>query len=160
MSVDAKLFVTCGKDKLFEVVNAVVSQLNVWVRAELDTYWKTHTDAVSRPHFLMGEDYVAQSEMFTNGVCISAYDMNILSIHIRCGNVNYRMLNTIPDCNSDYRDTYAGDKVTFSLVCWGKSDEIMQQVAIAVAQFGDVYYDHNDCDDEDPVLIGKQGEIL
>lgn len=155
MSVDAKLFVTCGKDKLFEVVDAVVAQLNVWVRAELDTYWKTHTDAVSRLHFLMCEDYTAQAKMFTNGVSISAYDMKVLNIHFGCGDVNHRMLGIFPDCNSDYRDTYAGDKIIFSLGCWGKSDEIMQQVAIAVAQFGDVYYNHNDCDDEDFVLIGK-----
>jgi hypothetical protein len=33
------------------------------------------------------------------------------------------------------------------------SNEIMNQVAIAVMQFGDVYYDHNDCDDEDFVLV-------
>lgn len=155
MSVDAKLFVTCGKDKLFEVVNAVVAQLNVWVRSECDTYWKTHTDAVSRMHFLHNEDYVPQSRMFTSGVRISAYDMKMLAIHFGCGDVGHRTLGIFPDCDSDYHDTYTGDKIIFSLGCGGKSNEIMQQVALAVAEFGDVYYDRNDCDDEDFVLIGK-----
>ncbi|CAH9013069.1 hypothetical protein VP249E411_P0087 [Vibrio phage 249E41-1] len=36
MSVDSKLFVTCGKDKTTEVGQAVKKALDVWVREELD----------------------------------------------------------------------------------------------------------------------------
>ena len=34
-------------------------------------------------------------------------------------------------------------------------DEIMKLVGTALLKFGAVYYDHNDCDDEDYVLLGK-----
>lgn len=61
MSVDSKLFVTCGKERLFEVMQAVIETLNVYSREKLDSYWKEHTDAVNRAHFLTHEDYKAQA---------------------------------------------------------------------------------------------------
>lgn len=148
MSVDAKLFVTCGKDKMFDVVNAVVSQLNVWVREELDNHWTATTDAASRVHFMFLEEYQAQSKLFTNGVSIHAHNMDVISIDFGCGDENRRSLKVMPDCTSDYSDIHGGEKIIFLVGHWGKHNSIMNQVAIAVAQFGDVYYDHNDCDDE------------
>lgn len=158
MSVESKLFVTCGKDKLVEVVNSVVKHLNVWVRKELDSYWQTHTDAKDRLHFLWDEDYNAQAELFTNGVSIYAYDMTMLNICFGCGDETHRKLAVFPDYSEGYSDTCEGDKITFSLNCWGKYDEIMKIVTQAVAQFGDVYYDCNDSDDEGFVLLSKKGE--
>ena len=38
MSVDSKLFVTCGKEKLFDVLNAVTDALNTWQRNLLDKH--------------------------------------------------------------------------------------------------------------------------
>jgi hypothetical protein len=148
MSIDAKLFVTCGKDKMFDVVNTVVSQLNTWVREELDAHWTATTDAASRAHFMFSEEYQAQSKLFTNGVTIHAYNMDVISIDFGCGDENRRSLKVIPDCTSDYSDIHDGEKIIFSVGHWGKHNSIMNQVAIAVSQFGDVYYDHNDCDDE------------
>lgn len=51
-------------------------------------------------------------------------------------------------CYTDHSDTYEGDKIIFSIGCWGSYNEIMMIVADAVKSFGDVYYDFNDCDDQ------------
>ncbi len=153
MSVDSKMFVTCGKDKFVGVVDAVIKQLNVWVRKELDKYWQNNTEAKSRAEFLWGEDYKAQAELFTNGVSIRGYDLSLISLLFGCGDHPHRQLKVFSDCSCDYGDTFEGDKIIFSIGNWGKNHSIMNQVAIAVESFGDVYYDHNDCDDEDFVLV-------
>jgi hypothetical protein len=153
MSVDSKMFVTCGKEHFVDVVNSVVGQLNIWVRAELDSYWKNNTDAITRADFLWTDTYQTQSKLFTNGVDISGYNMEMLSIDFGCGDANRRSLNVFSSCYSDYSDIYEGGKIIFSIGHWGKNKEIMNQVAIALESFGDVYYDHNDCDDEDFVLV-------
>tara|TARA_B100001105_G_scaffold119372_1_gene95629 strand:- start:2351 stop:2818 length:468 start_codon:yes stop_codon:yes gene_type:complete len=153
MSVDSKLFVTCGKDKLPEVMNNVIDNLNVYHRAKLDNYWQNHTDAVNRIHFLRGEDYRAQNKTYTNGVSGDFYNFDVLSLTFGNGDENLRMLQVFPDCSCDYSDTYEGDKIIFSVGCWGMYDEIMKVVAKSVAPFGDVYYDFNDCDEEDFVKL-------
>ena len=148
MSVEAKLFVTCGKESFVGVMESVVTELNTYVRDKLDNYWKTHTDAINRLHFLHSENYKAQSEIFTNGVRIDALDICMLSVNFGNGDENKRSLRIFSDCSCDYDDTYEGDKIIFSIGCWDSSDEIMKVVAKSVAKFGDVYYDHNDCDEE------------
>ncbi len=153
MSVDSKMFVTCGKDKFVDVVNAVVKQLNVWVRKELDDYWQNNTDAKSRAEFLWVEDYKAQAELFTKGVRIHGHDLSIVSLLFGCSDHSHRQLSVLPDCSCDYKDTFKGDKILFSIGHWGKNHSIMNQVAIALSPFGDVYYDRNDCDEEGFVLV-------
>lgn len=153
MSVDSKIFVTIGKENYVEVVYAVINQLNTWVRGELDSYWGEHTDAINRAHFLHSEDYKAQSELFTNGVSISGYNIDCLGITFGCGDEFHRTLYVLPNCTCDYQDIHEGEKILFSIGAWGKNQTIMNQVATALAPFGDVYYDKNDCDSEDFVLV-------
>ncbi|ASU03343.1 hypothetical protein [Pseudoalteromonas phage J2-1] len=154
MSVDSKMFVTCGKDKLVGVLDAVIKQLNIYTRKELDYYWENHTDAVNRMHFMFTEDYKSQAETFTNGVHLHAYNMDCLSIVFGCGDDYKRSLKVFPDCSEDYQDIVQGDKILFSIGHWGKNHSIMDQVAIALSPFGDVYYDHDDCDDEGFIKVG------
>ena len=144
MSVDSKLFVTCGKDKLFDVVNSVVEHLNVFVRAELDKRVE-EVGSASRMHFLWHEE---EAKDWTNGTNLSMYSMDCINVHFGIGDDLHRNLSILTDCSCDYSDTYRGDKIIFLLGCWGMYDEIMKVVAKAVAPFGDVYYDYNDCDDE------------
>ncbi len=153
MSVDAKLFVTCGKDRLFDVMQSVVEHLNIYVRAELDYYIQKNTDAMNRLHFMWSKDYVEQSKNFTNGVRINSSDFQIIHIDFGDGESSHRSLGVFPDCSCDYSDTHKGDKITFSIGHWGNCDQILQVVALAVAEFGDVYYDHNDCDEHDFVKM-------
>jgi len=49
---------------------------------------------------------------------------------------------------NDYSDVYKGDKIIFSLGCWGLSEEIMMVVAKAIENMGEIYYTKNDCKDD------------
>ena len=153
MSVNSKLFVTCGKERLFDVMQVVIETLNVYSREKLDSYWKEHTDAVNRLHFLTHEDYKAQAEIFSNGTNTWCYDFDVISVNFGCGDENKRTLNVFPDCSCDNEEVYSGDKIKFSIGHWGYHEEIMQLVGSRLKYFGEVYYDHNDCDDEDFVKL-------
>ena len=54
---------------------------------------------------------------------------------------------------SRHQEIYKGDKLIFSIGHWGRCDDIMKAIIPALKEFGDVYYDHNDCDDEDFVKM-------
>lgn len=153
MSVDSKLFVVVEKERVLEVIDNVIKCLNKWVRNELDYYWKEHTKSTSRGEFLVSEDTKVQADMFTNGVKVIAYDMDMLYIIFGCGDENRRRLNVFPRDFHDYDHVTKDNKLVFSIGAWGKSNEIMRVVANACESFGDVYYDHNDCDEEDFKLI-------
>lgn len=149
MGVDAKLFVTCGKDKMYEVGQKVINAINIWQRSELDKHIEEDGRYMNRMHFLCNKKEHQQE--WSNGCSIYAHNFDCISFDFKCG--ESRSLKMFVDCSCDYSDTYDGDKITFSLGCWGRSDEIMKVVAEAVAEFGDVYYDNNDCDDEDFVKL-------
>jgi len=153
MSVDSKLFVCCGKEKLFEVVESVIDNLNIYSRSKLDEYWTQNTEANNRIHFLNGEEYKDQSKKYSNSVKGDFRCMDVLSLTFGNGDENLRTLKVFPDCSCDYSDTYEGEKIIFSIGCWGMYEEVMQVVAKAVSSFGEVYYDHNDCDDEDFIKL-------
>ena len=145
MSVDSKLFVTCGKDHLYEVIQSVTYNINTYVRNKLDSHI-AEVGASSRMAFFWGDNY--DSSKWTNGCDIGCYGFDCINIVFGVGEEIHRCLSILPDCSCDYSDTYRGDKIIFLLGCWGMYDEIMKVVAKAVAPFGDVYYDYNDCDDE------------
>ena len=147
MSVDAKLFVTCGKEKLFDVLSVVTDALNIWQRNLLDNHIAT-TEYMNRLHFLHNDG----SDSWTNGVHSDFSFPDVISTNFKVDDED-RRLKIFPDCSCDYSDTYEGDKIIFSLGCWGMYNEIMMVVAKAVAPFGDVYYDFNDCDDQDFVKL-------
>tara|TARA_R110002020_G_scaffold29718_1_gene93772 strand:+ start:46 stop:504 length:459 start_codon:yes stop_codon:yes gene_type:complete len=150
MSVDSKLFVTCGKNRTTEVGQAVKKALDVWVRKELDEAVR-HTGSHSRGYLIAKP---IKDLYFTNGIkSIDTHDFRYYTFNFGCGDRNARMLGMFIDCSCDYDDTYEGDKIIFSIGCWGMYDEIMKVVAKAVASFGDVYYDFNDCDDQDFVKL-------
>ena len=148
MSVDAKLFVTCGKEKLFDVLSAVTAALNIWQRNLLDNHIAT-TEYMNRLHFLYNDN---NDQGWTDGVHSDFSFPDIISTNFKVDDED-RSLKIFPDCSCDYSETYEGDKIIFSLGCWGMYNEIMMVVAKAVAPFGDVYYDFNDCDDQDFVKL-------
>jgi len=158
MSVESKLFVTCGKEDLYGVADAVINALNVYSRKKLDDYWENNTDAFHRMQFLCQEQFQSEASRFSNGCRASFYNMSCISFDFKNGDENSRSLRMLTDCSCDYSDTYDGDKIIFSLGYWGSNDEIMQVVAKAVSAFGDVYYDFNDCDDQDFVKLYSKGE--
>ncbi len=153
MGVDANLFVTCGKDKVIEVGQAVQAGLDKWLRDMLDCD-VVERGYTSKADYTIDMRKVAPRCRVSNGVeKVEVSLFSMYTLFFQCRDHSMRMLRMHTDCSCDYSDTYDGDKIIFSLGCWGKSDEIMQVVAKSVAPFGDVYYDHNDCDDEDFIKL-------
>lgn len=147
MSVDAKVFVTWGKDKFADVINSVVKGLNIWQRERLDEVVK-EGGWNNRFHFIHNQ---GDNPLWTNGVTIHAYNMDIIAINFSVG--EHRSLKAFPDCYSSASQVYEGEKILFSIGHWGRCEEIMKVVGSCLHKFGDVYYDHNDCDDEDFVKV-------
>ena len=153
MSVDSKMFVTCNKEDVNSIGNLVTETLNVYVRDKLDNYWKNNTDAQSRVNFMWGDSYKDQSNKFTNGVSVITHNFDTFVISFGNGDESRRSLFMFPTCSSDYSDVCEGYKVIFSIGYWGSSEEIMSVLSGALKTYGDVYYDFNDCDDEDFIKL-------
>lgn len=148
MSVDAKLFVTCGKDRMFDIIGAVVKQLNIYSRAKLDSYIED-SGLMNRIQY-KGKEH---DKKYSNGCRFNGHNPEVISFIFGSGDLNFRRLGMFCDCSLDYTDSYKGAKVIFSIGHWGACDEIMQELITALKPFGDVYYDHNDCDDEGFVKV-------
>jgi hypothetical protein len=50
------------------------------------------------------------------------------------------------DCDSD---SNFGKSIILSFGCWGNSELLMKTVLYSLSDFGEMYYDYNDCDDID-----------
>lgn len=156
MSVDAKLFVTCGKEMMFEVGNAVTQALNFYSRKKLDEVIASldiKKEKLARYNFLKSEEYNHINYKYSNGVKLEAHDFRTICFVFGCGDCCKRIVWMNVGCDTDYKDTYEGNKIIFSTACFESSDEIMKVIAEAVKPFGNVYYDHNDCDSEDFVKL-------
>lgn len=154
MSVDSKLFVSCNKEDVIDIGSIIIIALDRYVRTKLDNYWRYNTDCEGRLQFLHDKNLKKESSKFTNGVLgISGYSFDCLSITFGNGDSTHRTLHMFPTCSSDYSDVQDDYKVIFSIGYWGSSEEIMMVVAKAIKEFGDVYYDFNDCDDLDFIKL-------
>lgn len=153
MSLDSKMFVTCNKDDVISIGNSVTEALNTYVRDKLDNYWKNNTNAQSRVNFMWSDSYKDQSNKFTNGVSVTSHNFDTFVISFGNGDDCTRNLFMFPTCSSDYSDVYDGYKVIFSIGYWGNSEEIMNVLSEALKPYGYVYYDFNDCDDEDFIKL-------
>lgn len=102
---------------------------------------------------LVRKDLKDESNKYSNGVSISSYNFEIFTFTFGSGDIHRRSLHMFPTCSQDHDDITEAYKVIFSIGYWGKYDEIMLIVADAVKEFGDVYYDFNDCDDLDFVKL-------
>ena len=146
MSRDSRLVLSCNKEDTIKIGNAVSKALSEHARNKLDDYWKNNTDAYNRIHFLVGDKYKDQSYKFSNGVSISSHDFETFVMLFGNGDDIKRSLYMSTTCSSDHEDIEGDYKIVFSIGYWGNSDEIMMVVAEAIKEFGDAYYDYNDCD--------------
>lgn len=149
MSVESVVFVTAGKDKTVDVGNAVTKALNSWLRSKLKLK-VAELGARNTVDFLRSGIYEGDSR-WTDTVAVSSYNFNILSIEFGCGDGDFesakrRVLSFYPDCSSESRETFEGDKLIFSIGCWGSYKEIMAVVSGALKPFGRVFYCENDSD--------------
>jgi hypothetical protein len=155
MGLDSKLFVATKKENILHVMPKVIEGLNTYIRAELDAYLEEKGFS-NRMQFMFRDK---ESELnkglkdFSNGISeCTTYDFRSWNINFKIQGEN-RSLFVTHTCSNDYKEVYDGDKIIFSLGYWGLSDEIMKVVAESLKEFGDVYYDFNDCDDEDFVKL-------
>jgi len=150
MGVNTVAFVTAKPEKILEIMPKLIKDLNAWQRAELDEYWDKK-GFHNRLMFLMRDKSLNINkglQDFSNGISsITTYDFGSFTINFTVRD-EQRQLFITHTCSSDYKDTYEGDKIIFSLGHWGLSVEIMKVVADSVKEFGDVYFVENDCSSE------------
>lgn len=158
MSVDTKVYVIADKSKILEVVGEVHKHLDIFIRMNLDAFVQDKRYN-NRFHAIGNckEDYAVD---FSNGVK-STYvnffgDSASFQISFGCGDNNGRLVHCSQN-SCDHNEIIEGNKIIFSLGCWGSNKEIAQIICEALYKFGPVYYDLNDCDEVDFQLF--DGEV-
>lgn len=142
MSVSSKVFVTCGKESMFDIINTVVNTLNIFSRELLDEY-VSEKGLANRIRY----EEELHEQKYSNGCHFFAYDADVISFIFGSGDTFFRNVKMLCNCSGDYKDIYDGDKIIFSLGSCGKSKEIVNILCAALVRHGDVYYDYDDCDD-------------
>jgi len=145
MSVNTKMFVATSKENILKIMPKVIEELNKWQREKLDNYWKEN-GFKSRVHYIFNKNK-SNNPDFTNGVNTSTYDFLSFKITFTV-NGEKRILFITHTCSNDYQDIYEGEKIIFSLGCWGMSEEIMLFLSEVVKEFGDVYFTKNNSTDD------------
>lgn len=148
MSVDSKAFVTTDKSNFQAVASSVTNALNMWIREKLDK-------AVEASEYMNRLHYIHNNDDYTNGVRVQVTDdFQYYQIMFTVAGEN-RMLGMFTDCDCDVKYLTEDPVFLFSIGHWGLSEEIMTIVCHALSEFGDVYWDKNDCDDIDYELVSK-----
>ena len=142
MSRNAKLFVATKNTNIIRLMPKVIEALNVYIRTLLDIE-VAKQGFVNRIQFL---NQGTNKDLWTNGCKLVSHDFNNFNIFFGIG--EQRRMFVTNECNGDYADTYKGEKIIFDLNYWGKSDEIMKVIIPILKEFGRVFYDFNDCDDQ------------
>lgn len=157
MGVDTKLFVTTSGDNIINVMPKVIDAVNKWQRNYLDNYWDKK-GFQNRISFLSrNKKSGANKDLkeYSNGIkSVETYNFKSFNMYLTV-NGESRSVFITHTCGSDYKEVYEGDKIIFSLGCWGMSKEIMMVIGEAVRSFGDVYFAYNDCSGEFKKLFTK-----
>lgn len=151
MGVSSHVIVAVGKEKTVDIINKVSDALSKWQRAKLDVAWK-EKGYKNRLQFTFSDE---GRENWTNGIRLGGSDLHCLTLNFKVNGEN-RILHYLPTCYNDHKDL-AEESVIFSLNPWGLHKEIMDVVIKASLEFGDVYYQENDCEGE-PIKIENHVE--
>ena len=145
MGVDTRMFIATKKENILEVMPKVIKAINEWQRFELKTASeKAGFDNILQFLFSSEEN----KDNWSNGISnINTYDFGSFNINFRF-NGESRSLFITHTCSNDYSDIYDGEKIIFSLGCWGRSEDIMMVIIEALFGLGTIYYTHNDCDND------------
>lgn len=150
MGVESKVFVVLNDNDLLTIGNAVVKAINEWLRYKLDIE-VDKSGANNRFNFLNQKEEF-NSERWSNGCHIDAYNFNSFSIIFGCGDGQggeaTRRRLFMCAVESDYSDIVEGRKLIFSLNYWGSSEEIIDIIADTLVSYGDTYKVYNDCEDD------------
>lgn len=149
MSVSSKLFVPCDESQMLGLAEEVYLAIQEFCHKEVDLFLASE----SCPKDIKYRHQASRGGFAFSSPKVHGYGFSHMSILFNTQ--EERMLSVFFTCSWDYSGTYDGTKLIFSLNKWGKSEEIMEVVRNALLPYCDVYYDHNDSDDEDFVLFSS-----
>lgn len=147
MGANTTMFITTKKENILEIMPKVISALNKWQRNELDNYWNKKGFENRAQYIFRDKENPKNKDLkdYSNGIRkITTHDFRSFSINFNV-NDETRNLFITHTCSTDYSEIYEGDKIIFSLGCWGMNKEIMLVIANAIKDFGDIYFVENDC---------------
>lgn len=151
MSVNSKLVVKCKPEDELNVLRSVKHSIDAYIIKIVDEHWKNNSDAKSRFEFIRSARK-ENCKLWSHKSDITTFDFNLFYYTFGIG--EERMLTAYLGFDTDYDgELPKGNSVIFGIGLCGKSEEIMMCVADAAKEFGDVYYDRNDCDDEEFVKL-------
>lgn len=153
MGVDAKLFVVAGQDQALEIGNTVQEELYDYISYKVNYAAREHGYKTAW-HFLRSTDNrdANGKPQYRFGTNITSHDFYGFTFSFLVDGED-RMLWYHTDCSCDTDHITKEHTLLFSIGHWGHVDEIMLTVAESLKEYGEVWYDHNDCDDEDYVRI-------
>jgi hypothetical protein len=152
MSVDSKVFVEAEFERAPFIGSHVVDNINNWLRRNI-------AEEVERLgyngqlQFLWSKDNEDEkgNKKWSLHARLHANDFYTYQIAFNAGGES-RTLWYFTTCSPDTDELTTNYTLNFWIGCWGKNEEIMQVVIEALKPHGKVWYDHNDCDDEDYIL--------
>lgn len=155
MGLSTNLFVGTKEENILKIMPKVINVLNDFIRTELDQY-ANRKGFDNRSMFLFRDkdsDINKDLKDFSNGIIsCETHDFESFSIFFTIKGEKRRLFVT-HSCSNDYSEIYKGEKIIFTLGCWGMSEKIMMVISEVVKEFRDVYYDYNDCDEIEPKKI-------
>lgn len=152
MGVDSNVFVVADKSLAAEAGQAVLDALSKWQRDQLDAH-ATSLGYDNRMQFMFSNENEKPNGQprWTNGAHLHATSFDCFQFVFTLDGDN-RTLWYFTDCSCDTNYIIKDHTLMFSIGHWGANDKIMNIVIDALKPFGPVYYDHNDCDEEDYIL--------
>lgn len=144
MGVDTNIIVAVDKREVINIVPIVEENISIWQRRLLDEQAKLKK--LNRMQFLYSGGLTNEkgNMKWSNGVRNIRYDKGCFSMYFTVDGEK-RNLFINYDCEHSDTDVHEGEKIYFSLGKWGKCAEIMHIIAQSVREYGDVYYQINDC---------------
>jgi hypothetical protein len=143
MSVDSKVFVVADISKGSEIGNAVYLHLSSWYRTKFN---EANKHLLNNNNFFwpIAEDCV--KDTWSQFVELRSTSFGLYTMVFKIDGEN-RCLYYFLECSCDTDDITTKNTFSFMIGHWGKYQEIMQEVISVLKNYGDVYWDENDCDD-------------
>lgn len=130
MGCNTKGFIATDKKDIWEVEKVIRDFLRTRPSIDVPKWTKTNPNAEQRAEFRLTGQKGYFIVDFVDGE-------------------DKRHLNVFFSCDSDHDEILSGPKISFTLGCWGKSDELMKGILERMKHLGRAFYIYNDCADED-----------
>ena len=151
MGVDAKLFVKIEESRKLPAIQAATRAINELYHAEFDKAFRDSPYENKMKFIFDSKD--EQGTCLWSRPRLDSYDAVNFSLSFRI-NGEGRNLSIMTDIQTEHQRIIGfNPALWFSLGHWGLSDKLMKALVPSLKQFGEVYYDFNDCDDEDFVRL-------